>query len=233
MKKKSAMTYLVFMLWSFCWQSFMACGEPLAIDGTWKGDLEMMGRMIEIILHFRTENGRLKAAIDIPIQGAKGLELREVIYEHPKIAFQLVTPVATGYFEGAVEGDTLIGEFRQSGVTGTFSLIRVRESEGTQSRERLPYLEKDITFNNGPIKLAGTLTLPIKKGKHPAVILISGSGPQNRDEELFGWKIFAGIADYLTRLGIAVLRYDDRGVGQSTGNVLEATTADFFPDFRS
>jgi dipeptidyl aminopeptidase/acylaminoacyl peptidase len=97
--------------------------------------------------------------------------------------------------------------------------------------EPLPYNSEEVTFTNGDIKLAGTLTIPKTEGKHPAVVMITGSGPQNRDEELFGFKPFKIIADYLTKNGIAVLRCDDRGVGGSTGeSVSHYTSEDFAGD---
>jgi alpha-beta hydrolase superfamily lysophospholipase len=89
------------------------------------------------------------------------------------------------------------------------------------------YKEEEVIFNNGNIKLAGTFTIPNKEGRHPAVIMITGSGPLNRDEEYMGMKPFKIIADHFTKNGIAVLRYDSRGVGGSTGNVFLST----FPDF--
>ncbi|WP_439489661.1 alpha/beta hydrolase family protein [Algoriphagus sp.] len=98
-----------------------------------------------------------------------------------------------------------------------------------------PYYTEEITFknNHSHVTLAGTLTLPSAAGNYPAVILISGSGAQNRDEEISGHKPFLIISDHLTKLGIAVLRYDDRGVGKSTGNFKTATTADFASDVAS
>jgi hypothetical protein len=98
-----------------------------------------------------------------------------------------------------------------------------------------PYHTEDITFQNAKtnISLAGTLTLPKKDGVFPVVVLITGSGPQNRDEELLGHKSFLVISDYLTKNGIAVLRYDDRGVGESKGNFETATSADFATDVES
>jgi hypothetical protein len=100
------------------------------------------------------------------------------------------------------------------------------------TKEATAYREEDVTFKNGDVAtLAGTLTFPNGAGPHPAVILVTGSGPQDRDEDLsLGIKPFRLIADYLTRRGIAVLRYDDRGVGKSTGNFEKATTADFASD---
>ena len=99
-----------------------------------------------------------------------------------------------------------------------------------------PYIAEDVTFANGDITLAGTLTLPEGSGPHPAIVLISGSGPQDRDESLAptaNIKPFKLIADYLTRQGIAVLRYDDRGTGKSTGDFSSATSADFATDAAS
>jgi uncharacterized protein len=98
-----------------------------------------------------------------------------------------------------------------------------------------PYYSEEVTFQNTQenITLAGTLTLPSKEGSYPAVILISGSGAQNRDEEISGHKPFLIIADYLTTNGVAVLRYDDRGVGKSTGDFKAATTVDFATDVAS
>jgi pimeloyl-ACP methyl ester carboxylesterase len=87
-----------------------------------------------------------------------------------------------------------------------------------------------VSFQNGEITLAGTLSLPSGEGPHAGVLLISGSGPQNRDEEVFGHKPFLVLSDHLTRLGIAVLRVDDRGVGESTGDSDQATSEDFAGD---
>lgn len=98
-----------------------------------------------------------------------------------------------------------------------------------------PYISEEVTFQNAEssITLAGTLTLPSKNGNFPAVILITGSGPQNRDEEFSGHRPFLVLSDHLTRNGIAVLRYDDRGVGKSTGDFKSATTVDFATDVAS
>jgi len=194
-----------------------------------------MGQKLEIIVHFDTLEQELQGSIDIPMQGAKGLKLKNILYDHPKISFELETPQAVAKFEGVVEEDEIKGDFEQWGVKGTFSLIKSKEQEKTKqeelrTKELLPYDEEEITFNNGEIKFSGSLLLPKKKGKHPAVIMITGSGPQNRYEELFGWKIFQDIASHFTQRGIAVLLYDDRGVGGSSGNVSEATTEDFATD---
>lgn len=101
-----------------------------------------------------------------------------------------------------------------------------------QPQAPFPYVEKEVTFPSKAkgVELSGTLTLPAKKGKFPLVILVSGSGPQDRNESLMGHQPFAVIADYLSRNGIAVLRYDDRGIGKSTGKFMTATSADFADD---
>lgn len=101
-----------------------------------------------------------------------------------------------------------------------------------EPKEPYPYHTEDVTFPSEEqgIELAGTLTLPSANGVYPAVVLISGSGPQNRDEEWMGHKPFLVIADHLTRNGIAVLRYDDRGFGKSTGNFHAGTSSDFSRD---
>ena len=105
----------------------------------------------------------------------------------------------------------------------------VRPQEPTKP---YPYYVEDVVFENknAKITLAGTLTLPKKDGKYPVVVLITGSGPQNRDEEILGHKPFLVLADYLTKNGIGVLRFDDRGTAASTGNFKAATTLDFATD---
>jgi hypothetical protein len=135
-------------------------------------------------------------------------------------------------FDGRQVGDSIGGTFTQAGLGGTFFLKRSSQAAAMaeEPQEPLPYVEEEVTFHNAAITLAGTLTLPESGAPHPAVVMITGSGPQNRDEELFGFRPFRAIADHLTRNGIAVLRYDDRGVGGSTGSVSEATTEDFARD---
>lgn len=117
-------------------------------------------------------------------------------------------------------------------VVNALAPLRIEATEDATT-EALPYIAEEVTVENGDITLAGTLTLPEIEGPYPAVVLISGSGPQDRDESLeplASIKPFRLIADYLTQEGIAVLRYDDRGVGQSTGDFDTATSADFATD---
>lgn len=123
-------------------------------------------------------------------------------------------------------------------LSGALILLNNRGTQIKRPQEPFPpfpYLSEAVTFHSSrdDISFAGTLTIPSKPGKYPAVVLISGSGPQNRDSEFAGHKPFLVLSDYLTRNGIAVLRYDDRGVGQSTGNFANATSLDFSYDVES
>ncbi len=189
--------------------------------------------VLDIRVEFQTRQGVLGAAIDIPQQGAAGLELAGVKFDGSRLDFELAAVGAV--FEGELQPDeTISGEMRQSGMSGTFLLERADPNPVVSpTPESVPYQEVEVTFASGDVKFAGTLTLPPGGGPHPGVILITGSGPQDRDETIFGFKIFRVIADHLTRHGIAVLRYDDRGVGGSTGDVNQATIEDFAGDVLS
>ena len=141
-------------------------------------------------------------------------------------------------YSGVFMGDKIIGTFKQGPATIPLNLSK-RPFEGPkrpqEPRPPFPYSTEEITFNNSKagIELAGTLTLP-KEGRPSAVVvLISGSGPQNRDEEIMNHKPFLLWADYLTKRGIGVLRFDDRGIGKSKGSFALATSFDFAEDVNS
>ncbi len=203
------------------------------IVGVWNGAIGFFGQSYDITLDVKTYSGELKATIDIPRQGVKGLSLSNVKFESPKFHFEMSGFAGSAVFDGELSADSITGSFKQPGITGTFYLKkgeRKKELATASVEEQVPYKQEEVVFHNDTIKLTGTLTLPQTKGPHPAVVMITGSGPQNRDEELLGFKVFKVIADHFTRNGIAVLRYDDRGVGGSTGNVMESTTEDFAKD---
>jgi pimeloyl-ACP methyl ester carboxylesterase len=198
------------------------------IIGDWSGAISIKGVELGMIVHFKSEGGVYSATIDIPEQSATGLNLSKVNYKKPDISFELEIPDRTAKFKGVVNNDSIKGSFSQAGLEGGFNLARGLKKEAVEEKI---FKEEEVTFKNGDITFAGTLSIPPKAGKHPAVVMITGSGPQNRDESVAGFKIFKVIADYLTTNGIAVLRYDDRGVGKSTGkSVNESTSEEFSTD---
>ena len=206
--------------------------QQQSIDGAWNGSLTIGPQTLRITVRFTTSETGLRATIDIPQQGATGVQLQNVSYDDSRVYMELPAGPGLAVFDGRQVGDSIGGAFTQAGLGGTFFLKRSSQAAAMPKEppEPLPYAEEEVTFHNADITLAGTLTLPESGAPHPAVVMITGSGPQNRDEELFGFKPFHMIADHLTRNGIAVLRFDDRGVGGSTGSVSEATTEDFARD---
>ena len=200
---------------------------PSGVNGHWEGVVTVAGQVIVTRVDLATDGNVLKGTVDFPQQGALSLPLDKVSYQDGKLHFEIMPQPRTAIFDGALQGaDKLEGTFEQSGYKGTFSLARVQVA----ATAPLPYKEEDVKFQNGTITLAGTLTLPATKGPYPAVVLISGSGAQNRDEDIFGFKIFRVIADHLTRKGIAVLRYDDRGVGGSSAGTPQDTSETYAGD---
>ena len=209
-----------------------AAQEPdRGVEGRWAGSVVLPVGELPFSVTFARSDGVLSAAMDIPIQSAFGLPLTAVSYVDGHVHFELQpsTGLELAVWDGAHEGDTIEGDFTQGVATGTFAIERAEVME-PEPEEPAPYREEEVSFENGDVHLEGTLTLPEGTGPFPAVVMITGSGAQNRDEELVGFPIFRIIADHLTRRGIAVLRYDDRGVGGSTGNVAQSTTSDFAGD---
>jgi hypothetical protein len=150
---------------------------------------------------------------------------------------RITAPLLLAEYNGTVQNDTLIeGTWKQGPNTIPLNLAKLKAAftiiRPQEPKPPFPYTSEDVTLKNDKfsINLAGTLTLPSGKGPFPAVVLITGSGAQNRNEELMGHKPFMVIADYLTRNGIAVLRYDDRGVGKSQGVYATSTSADLATD---
>jgi len=209
--------------------------------GTWQGTLSVGNISLRLVFHFTAKpQGGYKATLDSPDQGAFGIPTDTVIVQDSKI--QVVMKAIAGAFKGTrpVGSDSIVGTWSQAGRD--FPLVlkwSEKESEKPkrpqEPKKPYPYKEEEVTFANAKagILLAGTLTTPHQGGPFPAMVLISGSGPQDRDETVFGHKPFLVLADYLTRAGIAVLRYDDRGVGKSTGNFDSATTRDFAEDVKA
>lgn len=207
--------------------------EPERFEGHWEGAIEVPGSALAIKVDLTFEEGSWSGRIDIPMQAAFGLPLAGIAVAGDSIRFVMRGVPGTPTFEGVLSEGRISGAFYQSGRTFRFYLGReeVPGPERPQTpRPPYPYREEEVTYTNGEITLAGTLTLPGDEGPYPAVLLITGSGAQDRDETLFYHKPFLVIADFLTRAGIAVLRSDDRGVGGSGGSIATATTADFAED---
>lgn len=208
------------------------------IAGQWNGLLKIQGIQLRVVFNVvQTENG-FSSTMDSPDQGAKGIPVTNTTFENPKIKFEVTN--ANIEYEGVFSGDEIKGTFKQNGLEIPMNLSRKTIEKEIVKRPQepvkpYPYYSEDVVFKNAKanVSLSGTLTLPKKDGIFPVVILITGSGPQNRDEELFEHKPFLIMSDYLTKKGIAVLRYDDRGVGESTGDFKTATSADFATDVES
>ncbi|TNE54205.1 MAG: alpha/beta hydrolase [Bacteroidetes bacterium] len=219
---------------------FLVNSSAQELVGDWFGELPEEASSLKLVFHIDQKDGVLEGTMDSPYQGTFGLKLSSVKHEGEQVVFDL--SIFKILFEGKFcAADSLKGFFRQGEMK--FPLI-LKKSEQPLPRKPIrpqdpkppyPYKEKEVTFRNrsANISLAGTLTIPEGKGPFPAVVLITGSGAQNRDEEFFGHKTFKVLADHLTRKGIAVLRYDDRGVGKSEGDFVQATTADFAFDAAS
>lgn len=226
---KSAKFTLAAILLLFTYISY----SQSEIDTSWNGAIDIMGTKIGIGVKFTTTGKTVQAVMDIPEQGAMGLELDKVSFSNPKVHFELPASNGTAVFDGLYYGDSIGGTFLQSGINGRFSLIRGGLDNGTTQVDTVPktFNTEEVTFFNDGNTFAGTITYPKGEGKYPAVVLITGSGAQNRDEDIYGFKIFKIIAEHLANKDIAVLRYDDRGVGGSKGkSVNESTTMDFAGD---
>ena len=208
------------------------------ISGSWSGTLHLPGMELTLVFHLDKTGDDWTATMDSPDQNATDIPASSVIYEAPELYIEIQNGLIR--YEGAwkKEDDSIEGTFKQSGMS--FPLVLKRGAPTTEQNARpqtpeppYPYESKEVNFSNpkaNHISLAGTLTLPPGNAPFPAVILITGSGPQDRDETLFDHKPFLVISDYLTRHGIAVLRFDDRGTAESEGDFTTATTADFATD---
>ncbi|MEE9348511.1 MAG: alpha/beta hydrolase [Flavobacteriaceae bacterium] len=209
------------------------------ITGDWYGQLDIHGTKLRINFHITEKDGVFKTTMDSPDQDAFGMPTDDTKFTDNDLSVSLKSIGVT--FKGKLKADEIDGTFTQGGMNMPLHLTHKKiEKVKAKKRPQDPvkpynYKSEEVTFVNetaNNIKLSGTLTLP-KGVKNPAVaILISGSGPQNRDEEVqaFNHRPFLVLSDYLTNNGIAVLRYDDRGVAKSEGSQIDATSADFATD---
>lgn len=208
-----------------------------SILGDWTGELEIPGQSLPLILHISQADTELTVTMDSPRQAAFGLKSGSSSFTGDSL--QVAFPSLGAKINGRLRGDTLHTQFQQAGMTFPITFTRL-EADADQSRPQdpqppYPYAVRDITFENeaAGIRLVGTLTYPEDRENPPAVVLISGSGAQNRDSEIFNHRPFAVWADQLSRAGIAVLRYDEREVGDSEGTFATATSEDFAGDVKA
>lgn len=208
---------------------------PESIVGEWSGKLKIQGFSLRIVLHIEEKNGGLVTTMDSPDQGANGIPTESTVFSGNEILVKL--PALQAQFKGILEDSINIrGTFTQSGMDLPLELMKQTREEKKTVASQNPNVEKytstDVRFKNqkADITLAGTVTYPKGKTNCPAVILLTGSGAQDRDESLFGQKPFLRIADRLSANGFAVLRFDDRGFAQSEGDMKTATTYDFVTD---
>lgn len=217
--------------------SIAAAQAAVGLAGSWEGKLEVGAVSLRVVFHIKQAgDGSYSATLDSPDQGATGIPVGSV-----ELADRTVTidvPAVAGAYEGKASASfaEIDGTWKQGGVDMPLVLKRQEkpiEIRRPQNPTRpYPYDEEEVEYENkaGGVRLAGTLTLPRDKRPAPAVLLITGSGPQDRDESLMGHKPFLVLADHFTRNGIAVLRVDDRGVGKSTGDTMQSTSDDFVGD---
>lgn len=206
--------------------------------GVWLGTVDV--QVAKLRLGFTVTSGptgELAATLNSIDQGNTEVPVASIRRTGDELSLDL--PAIAASFRGTIaeKGDSIEGTWKQGPQSLPLVLERVDRLPGVERPQEpkgpLPYKAEEVTFGNpwaDEVTLAGTLTLPDGPGPHPAVVLISGSGPQDRDESLMGHKPFLVLADALTRRGIAVLRYDDRGFGESTGDHSQATSKDLATD---
>lgn len=218
MKALRTLTSVVFAMMAFA---------ANAQEGTWNGELNVMGNKVPLVFNFST-NG---CTIDSPSQGVNGIQAEKTVKDDGTIK------VKVGMIGATFEGKMADGEIKGTYVQNGFPLpLTLKPGKLVVKRPQtpvppFPYKEEAVSFTNAQYTFNGTLTLPENYSKNtPVVLMVTGSGQQNRDEELFSHKPFAVIADALARQGIASLRYDDRGWGDKSVNFADFTTDDFRQD---
>jgi hypothetical protein len=203
------------------------------------GSVELPGAALPFYVALQPNDVSYTGTIDIPLQGARALPLQNVVYDGKSLSFSIDMVAAKWSATLDDDGESTACELNQAGATFpcTLSAIEASAFATLTSPKRpqtpkppFPYPTRDVVIESGDIKLAGTLALPPGAGPHPAAILITGSGAQDRDETLFDHKPFLVLADHLAKNGIATLRLDDRGIGGSTGDLGQVTTDDLAAD---
>lgn len=228
MKAKNSLLIVLFTI-------LTASTAMAQIEGYWKGEMNVGVQKLETAFDIKAVENGYAATFDVPAQGAFDIPVDEVSFQNGQL--QLKMNAMDASYSGTLKDSGIEGNFTQRGMTFPLNLAKAEKKEQKKVRPQDPqppfhYQIEEVTFVNEKEgnTLAGTLTIPEGEGPFPAMVLVSGSGQQNRDEELMNHRPFWVIADYCARHGIAVLRYDDRGVGGSTGEVENATSMDFSYD---
>ncbi|MCW8310250.1 alpha/beta fold hydrolase [Sphingobacterium sp. InxBP1] len=215
-----------------------SCSNAQSFDGSWKGEVEVSGQKLLLVFNLQQDsNDRWTGTFESPMQTAQRFPI-DAIKVHKDSIWMDVKAIRlfyAGYLDR--DKDVMKGVMKQGSFESAMILVRSENEMSGLSRKQdvfppYDYLERQVSFRNpkGNASLAGTLTYPKGGGPFPAVVLVNGSGQQNRDSEVFGHRPFKILADHLSKNGFAVLRYDDRGIGGSKGEVNLATTIDFASD---
>jgi len=195
--------------------------------GDWSGTLSTGGQQLEIVYRIEHHGDALAGSMDVPAQGAAGLPLRSVTVDDKRLIIEMAL-AGDARFEGTRSDDSIEGTFSQAGQSFPMTLERA-EAKAPPARpqepgEDVPYEVQDVTFTGADgTRLAGTITKPRGAGPFPGVVLVSGAGPHDRDGSFMNHRPLLVLADHLTRAGFAVLRFDERGVGESEGEFASAT----------
>ena len=206
------------------------------VEGNWLGTLEISGTKLRLVLKIQKSENSYTAKLDSLDQGASDLPIDSIVLNGNKLTFS-AAKFSVNY-EGTLNeaGDEISGTFKQGAITNPLAFKRTAEAlklnRPQEPKKPYPYDEEEVSYRNEKdnIKIAGTLTLPRGSGPYPAVLLITGSGAQDRNETIAGHRPFLVLSDHLTRSGIAVLRVDDRGVGGTGKGSLSATSENFAED---
>ena len=200
------------------------------------GTLEAGPAKLRIVVNVTQTPAGMTATMDSIDQGANGMRVDAITFTGGAVHFEM--SAIQGSYDGKMnaDGSEIAGQWKQGPAAFPLTFKRIDKApEVTRPQDPkkpYPYQEENVAYENkkAGIKLAGTLTMPRGKGPFPAVLLITGSGPQDRNEALAGHRPFLVLADHLTRHGIVVLRVDDRGMGGSSGDTMKSTSADFAED---
>lgn len=215
-----------------------SCSHAQTFDGSWKGEVEVSGQKLFLIFNLEKDsNNNWNGTFESPMQTSQKFVINQIRTKQDSIWIDVknIGLVYAGFLDR--DKDVMKGVMKQGGFESAMVLVRSENEQSGLSRKQdvfppYHYIEEEVSFKNikGNAILTGTLTYPKNGGAFPAVVLVNGSGQQNRDSEVFGHRPFKVLADHLSKNGFAVLRYDDRGIGGSKGEVNLATTTDFASD---